>query len=91
MYLNVHLLTRTPLMVGERVVDFRNLNAETKADSHPLPLIEEVIAKRATDPLISVLDLRHGFHQMFVAKETRPPTCMCTPCAQSSGQLCPWA
>ena len=62
------------------VVDFRNLNAETKADSHPLPLIEEEIAKRARGRLFSVLDLRHGFHQMPLRKDSRPLTCMCTPC-----------
>ena len=62
------------------VVDFRNLNAETKADSHPLPLIEEEIAKRARGRLFSVLDLRHGFHQMPLRKDSRHLTCMCTPC-----------
>ena len=62
------------------IVDFRNLNAETKADSHPLPLIEEEIAKRARGRLFSVLDLRHGFHQMPLRKDSRPLTCMCTPC-----------
>ena len=62
------------------VVDFRNLNAETKADSHPLPLIEKEIAKRARGRLFSVLDLRHGFHQMPLRKDSRPLTCMCTPC-----------
>ena len=62
------------------VVDFRNLNAETKADSHPLPLIEEEIAKRARGRLFSVLDLPHGFHQMPLRKDNRPLTCMCTPC-----------
>ena len=51
------------------VVDFCNLNAETKADSHPFPLIEEEIAKRARGPLFSVLDLRYGFHQMPLRKE----------------------
>ena len=61
------------------VVDFRNLNAETKADSHPLPLIEEEIVKRAKGKLFSVLDLRHGFHQMPLAKSSRPLTCMCSP------------
>ena len=62
------------------VVDFRHLNAETKADLHPLPLMEEEIAKRATGRLFSVLDLRHGFQQMPLRKDSRPLTCMCTPC-----------
>ena len=61
------------------VVDFRNLNAETKADSHPLPLIGEQIVKRAKGKLFSVLVLRHGFHQMPLAKSSRPLTCMCSP------------
>ena len=61
------------------VVDFRNYNAETKADSHPLPLIEEEIVKRAKKKLFSVLNLRHGFHQVPLAKSSRPLTCMCSP------------
>ena len=61
------------------VLDFRNLNAETKADSHPLPLIEEEIVKRAKGKLFSVLDLRHGFHQMPLARSFRHLTCMCSP------------
>ena len=62
------------------VVDFRNSNQATKADAHPLPLIEEEIAKPARGRLFSVLDLRHGFHQMPLRKDSRPLTCMCTPC-----------
>ena len=61
------------------VVDFRNLNAETKADSHPLPLIEEEIVKRAKGKLFSVLDFGHGFYQIPVAKSSRPLTYMCSP------------
>ena len=62
------------------VVDFNILNAESKADSQPLPLIEEEIVKRARGRLCSVLDLRHGFHQMPLRKDSPPLTCMCTPC-----------
>ena len=54
------------------VVDFRNLNAAANADSHPLPLLDEEIVKRATGNFSSVLDLKHGFHQMPVAKSSRP-------------------
>ena len=61
------------------VVDFRNLNAETTADSHPLPFIEEEIVKRAKGNLFSVLDFRRGFHQMPLAKSSRPLTCMWSP------------
>ena len=52
------------------VVDFHNLNAESKADSHSLPLIEEEIVKTAKGKLLSVPDLRHGFHQMPLAKSS---------------------
>ena len=62
------------------VVDFNNLNAETKADSHPLPLIEEEIAKSARGRFFSVLNIHHSFHQMPLRKDSRPLTCMCTPC-----------
>ena len=61
------------------VVDFGNLNAETKADSQPLALFEEEIANRASCRLFSVLDLCHCFHQMPLRKDSRPLTSMWTP------------
>ena len=62
------------------VVDYRALNAATVPDAHPLPLIEKEIAARAKGKLFTVLDLRHGFHQMPLLKEDRHLTAMCTPC-----------
>ena len=61
------------------VVEFGKSNEETKADSHPLPLSEEEIVKRAKKKLFSVLDLRQCFHQMPLARSFRPLTCMCSP------------
>ena len=61
------------------VVDFRILNAKTQADSQPLPVIEEKIVKGAKGKLFSVLDLWHGFHQLPVAKSSRPLACRCSP------------
>ena len=63
------------------IVDFHNLTAATKPDSHSPPLIVQEIVKRARGPLFSVLDLGHGFQQMPLRKESRPLTCMCTQCA----------
>ena len=62
------------------VVDLCNLNAETKADSHPLPLMEGEFARRARGRLFSVPDLRHGFHQKPLRKDSRLLTGMCSPC-----------
>ena len=42
--------------------------------------IEKEIAARAKGKLFTVLDLRHGFHQMPLRKEDRHLTAMCTPC-----------
>ena len=62
------------------VVDYRALNVATVPDAHPLPLIEKEIAARAKGKLFTVLDLRHGFHQMPLRKEDRHLMAMCTPC-----------
>ena len=62
------------------VVDYRALNAATVPDAQPLPLIEKEMAARAKGKLFTVLDLRHGFHQMPLRKEDRHLTAMCTPC-----------
>ena len=62
------------------LVHYRALNAATMPDMHPLPLIEEGIAKRAEGKLFTMLDLRHGFHQIPLRKEGRHLTAMCTPC-----------
>ena len=69
------------------VVNYRALNAVTVPDAHPLPLIEEVIAKRAKGKLFSVLDLRHGFHQMPLGKMDRHLTATCTPCGNVQGTV----
>ena len=53
------------------VVDFCNLHVETKADSHPLRLIEEQNAKKARGRLFSMVDLHHGLHQMPLRKDSR--------------------
>ena len=71
------------------VVDFCNLNAETKNDSHPLALIEEEIVTTAKEKLFWVLDLRHGFNQMPLAKSSRPLTCMCSPVGPAQWTVMP--
>ena len=46
------------------VIDFRYLNSQTREDQAPLPLIEDMLEKHESHQIISVLDLKHGFHQM---------------------------
>ena len=71
---------QTSIDAWRLVVDYRALNAATVPDAHPLPSIEEEITKGAKGKLSTVLDLRHGFHQMPLRKEDRHLAAMCTPC-----------
>ena len=61
------------------VVDFRWLNECTKADEYPLPLIEDLLEKQSKYRIFTVLDMKHGFHQMPLRKEDRHLTSMPTP------------
>ena len=61
------------------VIDFRYPNSQTREDQAPLPLIEDMLEKHESHRIFSVLDLKHGFHQMPLHPDDRYLTAMPTP------------
>ena len=61
------------------VVDYRGPNAQTQHDSYTLPLIEDMLQKQHRWRIFTVIDLKHGYHQMPLAEESRACTAMSTP------------
>ncbi|KAI3220470.1 hypothetical protein DTO012A9_10171 [Penicillium roqueforti] len=45
-------------------VDFRRLNAITRKDCYPLPLIDEVLQRTSKAKFFTKLDIRQGFHRI---------------------------
>lgn len=48
-------------------VDYRKLNAITKKDRYPLPLIQETLAQLTGAKIFSKLDIRHAFNRIRMA------------------------
>ena len=61
------------------VVDYRGLKAQTQHDSYTLPLIEIMLQKQHRRGIFTVIDQKHGYHQMPLADESRACTAMSTP------------
>ena len=61
------------------VVDYRGLNEQTEHDSYSLPLIDTILQKQQKKRIFTVLDLKHGYHQMQLHPDSRPCTAMSTP------------
>ena len=61
------------------VVDYRGLNEQTEHDSYSLPLIDSILQKQQKKRIVTVLDLKHGYHQMPLHEDSRPCTAMSTP------------
>ena len=61
------------------VVDYRGLNAQTQHDSYTLPLIEDMLQKQHRRRIFTVIDLKHGYHEMPLGEESRACTAMSTP------------
>ena len=54
------------------------MSAQTQHDSYTLPLIEDMLQKQPGRRIFTVIDLKHGFHQMPLAEESRACTAMST-------------
>ena len=56
------------------VVGYRGLNEQTEYDSYSLPLIDKILQKQQKKRIFTVLDLKHGYHQMPLHPDSRPCT-----------------
>lgn len=61
------------------VIDYRKLNEITVSDSHPLPLIEDILDQLGDSIYFSTLDLASGFHQINMSNEDKAKTAFSTP------------
>ena len=61
------------------VVDYRGPNTQTQHDSYTLPLIEDMLQKQHRWRISTMIDVKHGYHQMPLAEESRACTAMSTP------------
>ena len=73
-------------MVGEWLLIFGNLTLKPGRIHTPFPSLRK---KSPRGRLLSVLDLRHGFHQMPLRKDSRSLTCMRIPCGQVQWTVMP--
>ena len=71
------------------VVDYRGLNEQTEHDSYSLPLIDSILQKQQKKRIFTVLDLKHGYHQMPLHPDSRPCTAMLTPLGPMQCKMVP--
>ena len=71
------------------VVDYRGLNEQTEHDSYSLPLIDTIRQKQQKKRIFTVLDLKHGYHQMPLHPDSRPCKAMSTPLGPMQWKVVP--
>ena len=76
---------------GERrlVVHYRGLNEQTEHDSYSFPWINTILQKKEKKRIFTVLDLKHGYHQMPLHPDSRPCTAMSTPLGPMQRKVVP--
>jgi len=56
------------------VIDFRKLNEKTIADKYPMPNIPMILANLGKAKYFTTLDLKSGYHQIYLAEHDREKT-----------------
>ena len=59
-------------------MDYGGLSEQTEHDWYSLPLIDTILQKQRKKRIFTVLDLKHGYHQMPLHQDSRPCTAMST-------------
>ena len=73
------VMTRKDLDKLRFCIDFRKVNAATQPGAYPLPYMHDILRKLRKAKFISTLDLESAYHQIPLAKETRPITAFTAP------------
>lgn len=60
-------------------IDFRKVNEASEKDAYPLPRIDSILDKLREARFISTLDLKSGYWQVPLKKESRPITAFTVP------------
>ena len=60
-------------------VDYRSLNEVTKADTYPLPRVDDLLDQLGGAKFFTTLDLASGFWQIRVAQGSREKTAFVVP------------
>ena len=71
------------------VVHYRGLNEQTEHDSYPLPLNDSILQKQQKKRIFTVLDLKHGYHQIPLHEDSRGCTVMSTPLGSMRWKVVP--
>ena len=61
------------------VMDYRDLNTESQYVAYSLPLIDNLLQNQQGKQIFTILDLKHGYYRMPLAKISRDTTAMSTP------------
>ena len=71
------------------VVNYRRVNQQTEHASYSLLLIDSILQKQQKKRIFTVLDLKHGYHQMPLHEDCRPCTAMSTPLGPMQWKVVP--
>lgn len=71
-------------------VDYREINARTRKDVYPLPLIQETLSRLSTAKLFTKLDIRQAFHRIRIHPDSTEYTSFRTRYGQYKYQVLPF-